>query len=152
MEIRKIKYPYEPDSEHDNVWYKFGQSDGAVSVDNNRIENWINECAQSVKRQLENGIESPYSFCASGDTIVICFYSQDMQEEIFDDDNYFSIIVAKNYEQGDFFISDLKIEGSNKKNVNYEIGDITLNDIIEAVENKETIKLKGYEIDIRKVD
>ncbi len=151
MEIRKIKYPYEPDSEHDNVWYKFGQSDGAVSVNNNRIENWINECVQSVKRQLENGIESPYSFCASGDTMVICFYSQDAQE-VFDDNNYFSIIVAKNYEQGDFFISDLKIEGSNGENTKCKIGDITLNDIIEAVENKETIKLKGYEINIRKVD
>lgn len=151
MEIRKIEYPYEPDSEHDNVWYKFGQSDGAVSVDNNRIENWINECVQSVKQQLENGIESPYSFCASGDTIVICFYSQDAQE-IFDENNYFSVIVAKNYEQGDFFINDIKIEGSSKEDAKCEIGDITLNDIIEAVENKETIKLKGYEINIRKVD
>ena len=151
MEIRKIKYPYEPDSEHDNMWYKFGQLDGTVNVDNNRIENWINECVQSVKQQLENGIESPYSFCASGDTMVICFYSQDAQE-VFDDNNYFSIIVAKNYEQGAFFISDLIIEGSNGENTKCEIGDITLNDIIEAVENRETIKLKGYEIDIRKVD
>lgn len=151
MEIRKIKYPYEPDSEHDNMWYKFGQSDGAVNINNNKIENWINECVQSVKQQLENGIESPYSFCASGDTMVICFYSQDAQE-VFDDNNYFSIIVAKNYEQGDFFISDLKIEGSNGESTKCEIGDITLNDIIEAVENKETIKFKGYEIDIRKVD
>ena len=151
MEIRKIKYPYEPDSEHDNMWYKFGQLDGTVNVDNNRIEKWINECVQSVKRQLENGIESPYSFCASGDIMVICFYSQDTQE-VFDDNNYFSIIVARNYEQGDFFISDLKIEGSNGENTKCEIGDITLNDIIEAVENRETIKLKGYEIDIRKVD
>ena len=152
MEIRKIKYPYEPDSEHDNVWYKFGQSDGAVNINNNKIENWINECVQSVKQQLENGIESPYSFCASGDTIVICFFSQDVQDNVFDDDNYFSVIVAKNYEQGDFFINDIKITDSNKRNVNCEIGDITLNDIIEAVENRETIKLKGYEIDIRKVD
>lgn len=151
MEIRKIKYPYEPDSEHDNMWYKFGQSDGAVNINNNKIENWINECVQSVKQQLENGIESPYSFCASGDTMVICFYSQDAQE-VFDDNNYFSIIVAKNYEQGDFFISDLKIEDSNGESTKCEIGDITLNDIIEAVENRETIKLKGYEIDIRKVD
>ena len=151
MEIRKIKYPYEPDSEHDNMWYKFGQSDGAVNINNNKIENWINECVQSVKQQLENGIESPYSFCASGDTMVICFYSQDAQE-VFDDNNYFSIIVAKNYEQGDFFISDLKIEGSNGESTKCEIGDITLNDIIEAVENRETIKLKGYEINIRKVD
>ena len=151
MEIRKIKYPYEPDSEHDNMWYKFGQSDGAVNINNNKIENWINECVQSVKQQLENGIESPYSFCASGDTMVICFYSQDAQE-VFDDNNYFSIIIARNYEQGDFFISDLKIEGSNGENTKCEIGDITLNDIIEAVENRETIKLKGYEIDIRKVD
>ena len=151
MEIRKIKYPYEPDSEHNNMWYKFGQLDGTVNIDNNKIENWINECVQSVKQQLENGIESPYSFCASGDTIVICFYSQDAQE-VFDDNNYFSIIVAKNYEQGDFFISDLKIEGSNGESTKCEIGDITLNDIIEAVENRETIKLKGYEIDIRKVD
>ena len=38
------------------------------------------------------------------------------------------------------------------KSTKCEIGDITLNDIIEAVENRETIKLKGYEIDIRKVD
>ena len=151
MEIRKIRYPYEPDSEHNNMWYKFGQLDGTVNIDNNKIENWINECVQSVKQQLENGIESPYSFCASGDTMVICFYSQDAQE-VFDDNNYFSIIVAKNYEQGDFFISDLKIEGSNGENTKCEIGDITLNDIIEAVENRETIKLKGYEIDIRKVD
>ena len=151
MEIRKIKYPYEPDSEHDNMWYKFGQSDGAVNINNNKIENWINECVQSVKQQLENGIESPYSFGASGDTMVICFYSQDAQE-VFDDNNYFSIIVAKNYEQGDFFISDLKIEDSNGESAKCEIGDITLNDIIEAVENRETIKLKGYEIDIRKVD
>ena len=83
--------------------------------------------------------------------MVICFYSQDAQE-VFDDNNYFSIIVAKNYEQGDFFISDLKIEGSNGESTKCEIGDITLNDIIEAVENRETIKLKGYEIDIRKVD
>ena len=151
MEIRKIRYPYEPDSEHNNMWYKFGQLDGTVNIDNNKIENWINECVQSVKQQLENGIESPYSFCASGDTIVICFYSQDAQE-IFDENNYFSVIVAKNYEQGDFFISDLKIEGTNGENTKCEIGDITLNDIIEAVENKETIKLKGYEINIRKVD
>ena len=151
MEIRKIKYPYEPDSEHDNMWYKFGQLDGTVNIDNNKIENWINECVQSVKQQLENGIESPYSFCASGDTIVICFYSQDAQE-IFDENNYFSVIVAKNYERGDFFISDLKIESTNGEKTKCEIGDITLNDIIEAVESKETIKLKGYEINIRKVD
>lgn len=151
MEIRKIRYPYEPDSEHNNMWYKFGQLDGTVNIDNNKIENWINECVQSVKQQLENGIESPYSFCASGDTIVICFYSQDAQE-IFDENNYFSVIVAKNYEQGDFFISDLKIESTNGEKTKCEIGDITLNDIIEAVESKETIKLKGYEINIRKVD
>lgn len=152
MEIRKVKYPYEMDSEQNNMWYKFGQSDGAVRIDDEQIDEWVNDCIQRVKIQLENGIESPYSFCASGDTIVICFYSQDVQDNVFDDDNYFSVIVAKNYEQGDFFISDLKDEGSNEKNVSCEIGDITLNDIIEAVENKETIKLKGYEIDIRKVD
>lgn len=152
MEIRKVKYPYEMDSEQNNMWYKFGQSDGAVRIDDEQIDEWVNDCIQRVKIQLENGIETPYSFCASGDTIVICFYSQDVQDNVFDDDNYFSVIVAKNYEQGDFFISDLKDEGSNEKNVSCEIGDITLNDIIEAVENKETIKLKGYEIDIRKVD
>lgn len=152
MEIRKVKYPYEMDSEQNNMWYKFGQSDGAVKIDDEQIDEWVNDCIQRVKIQLESGIESPYSFCASGDTIVICFYSQDVQDNVFDDDNYFSVIVAKNYEQRDFFISDLKDEGSNEKNVSCEIGDITLNDIIEAVENKETIKLKGYEIDIRKVD
>lgn len=152
MEIRKVKYPYEMDSEQNNMWYKFGQSDGAVRIDDEQIDEWVNDCIQRVKIQLENGIETPYSFCASGDTIVICFFNQDVQDNVFDDDNYFSVIVAKNYEQGDFFISDLKDEGSNEKNVSCEIGDITLNDIIEAVENKETIKLKGYEIDIRKVD
>lgn len=152
MEIRKVKYPYEMDSEQNNMWYKFGQSDGAVKIGDEQIEEWVNDCIKSVKTQLENGIESPYSFCASGDTIVICFFSQDVQDNVFDDDNYFSVIVAKNYEQGDFFISDLKDEGSNEKNVSCEIGDITLNDIIEAVESREKIRLKGYEIDIRKVD
>ena len=74
MEIRKVKYPYEVDSEQNNMWYKFGQSDGAVKIDDGQIEEWVNDCIKSVKTQLENGIESPYSFCASGDTIVICFF------------------------------------------------------------------------------
>lgn len=145
MEIRKVKYPsYE--------FYKFGSSEGAVYVDDKQINEWVNNCILSVKQQLENGIESPYSFCASGDTIVICFFSQDVQDNVFDDNNYFSVIVAKNYEQGDFFIEDLKMEEPDKRDISCEIEDITLNDIIEAVENREKIRLKGYEIDIRKVD
>lgn len=108
MEIRKIKYPYDADSEGENEWYKFGSSDGAVNVEDERVEEWVNDCINSVKEQLENGIESPYAFTASGNTMVICFYSQDCQDDVFDDDNYFVVVVAKNYEEGNFFISDIK--------------------------------------------
>ena len=108
MEIRKIKYPYDMDREGENGWYKFGQSDGAVKISDEKVEKWINDCIQSVKEQLENGIEHPYSFTASGDTMVICFFSQDCEDDVFDDDNYFVVIVAKNYEEGNFFIGDVK--------------------------------------------
>ena len=76
----------------------------AVNIDNEQITEWINSCIESVKKQLENNVESPYAFRASGDTIVICFYSQDIDDNVFDDNNYFSVIVAKNYESADFFI------------------------------------------------
>lgn len=101
MEIRKIKYPSEE-------FYKFGIAEGAVRVDDEQISEWINICIESVKAQLENKVESPYAFRASGDTIVICFYSQDIEEDVFNDSNYFSVIVAKNYESADFFIGDIK--------------------------------------------
>ena len=108
MEIRKIKYPYDPDEEGENNWYQFGNLDGAVKVADEKIGEWVNSCINSVKEQLENGVESPYSFTASGDTMVICFYSQDCPNDVFDDDNYFVVIVAKNYEEGNFFMSEIK--------------------------------------------
>lgn len=108
MEIRKVKYPYDKNIDGENDWYKFGQSEGAVEINNERIEKWVNDSINCVKEQLENGVKSPYSYTASGDTIVICFYSQDCEEDVFDDDNYFVVIVAKNYEEGNFFIGDLK--------------------------------------------
>lgn len=101
MELKKIKYP-------SKNFYKFGVREGAVKVDDEEITKWINICIESVKEQLENKVESPYAFRASGDTIVICFYSQDIEDNIFDDSNYFSVIVAKNYESADFFISEIK--------------------------------------------
>lgn len=101
MEIKKIKYPSEE-------FYKFGINEFAVNIDDEQITEWINSCVESVKNQLENKVESPYAFRASGDTIVICFYSQDIEDNVFDDDNYFSVIVAKNYESADFFIGDIK--------------------------------------------
>ena len=106
MEIRKVKYPYDKNIDGENDWYKFGQSEGAVKISDERIEKWVNDSINYVKEQLENGVKSPYSYTASGDTMVICFYSQDCEENVFDDDNYFVVIVAKNYEEGNFFISD----------------------------------------------
>lgn len=116
MEIRKVKYPYDKNIDGENDWYKFGQSEGAVKISDERIEKWVNDSINCVKEQLENGVKSPYSYTASGDTIVICFYSQDCEEDVFDDDNYFVVIVAKNYEEGNFFISDLK----KKEEVEYK--------------------------------
>ncbi len=116
MEIRKVKYPYDKNIDGENDWYKFGQSEGAVKISDERIEKWVNDSINYVKEQLENGVKSPYSYTASGDTMVICFYSQDCEENVFDDDNYFVVIVAKNYEEGNFFISDLK----KKEEVEYK--------------------------------
>ena len=101
IKIKKIEYPSEE-------FFKFGSSGYGKKISDETIEKWINEGIESVKNQLENNIESPYSFRASGDSIVIVFYSQDIEEDVFDDRNYFSVIVAKNYEQGDFFISDVR--------------------------------------------
>lgn len=108
MEIKKIKYPSDD-------FYKFGASDYAVNIDNEQITEWINSCIESVKKQLENNVESPHAFRASGDTIVICFYSQDIDDNVFDDNNYFSVIVAKNYESADFFIEDIKEKNKDEE-------------------------------------
>jgi hypothetical protein len=102
MELKKIKYPLNEE------FYHFGQSEGSVKIKDNEIEEWINECVKSVKSQLEDGIGSPYSYVASGDTIVICFFSADVQDDIFDDSNYFTVIVARDYESADLSIGDLK--------------------------------------------
>lgn len=101
VKIKRVNYPSED-------FYRFGQSEGAVRVPDDVIEEWINEGVNNVKTQLENGVESPYSYSASGDTMVMVFYSQDCEDDVFDDDNYFEVIVAKNYEEGSFFISDIK--------------------------------------------
>lgn len=108
MEIKKIKYPSDD-------FYKFGISDYAVDIDNEQIEEWVNECVENVKRQLENKVESPYAFKASGNTMVICFFSQDIEEDVFDDNNYFSVVVAKNYESADFFIEDIKEKNKDEE-------------------------------------
>lgn len=101
VKIKRVNYPSED-------FYRFGQSEGAVRVPDDVIEEWINEGVNNVKTQLENGVESPYSYSASGDTMVMVFYSQDCEDDVFDDDNYFEVIIAKNYEEGSFFISDIK--------------------------------------------
>lgn len=108
MEIKKIKYPSDD-------FYKFGTSDYAVDIDDEQIEEWVNECVESVKEQLENEVESPYAFRASGNTMVICFFSQDIEEDVFDDSNYFSVVVAKNYESADLFIEDIKKDKKDKE-------------------------------------
>ena len=108
MEIKKIKYPSDD-------FYKFGISDYAVDIDDERIEEWDNECVESVKEQLENEVESPYAFRASGNTMVICFFSQDIEDDVFNDGNYFSVIVAKNYESADLFIEDIKKDKKDKE-------------------------------------
>lgn len=144
MEIRKIYYPFDNNDGNldENIWYKFGQSVGAVDIKDFEIEKWINNCVQSVKRQLENGVESPHAFCASGNAIVICFYSKDIDEDVFNDSNYFSVIVAKNYEQGDFFISDIK-------------DDFPFESILKKMDKSDkdlTITYNGYKINIRKAE
>lgn len=151
MEIRKIKYPYMPDGEGENEWYKFGQSDGAVKVNDERIEQWVNECVYNVKTQLEHGVESPYAFSASGDTIVICFFSRDVEDDVFDDDNYFTVIVAKNYEEGTFFLSDIK---KKEKTFEDQVREATIGDIIDELShnkfgNKKVIRTGNYEIEIK---
>lgn len=107
INIKKIEYP-------SSEFYKFGVSDGALRVPDDVIEDWINQGVDSVKAQLENGEESPFTFYASGDSMVIVFYSQDCKDNMFDDNNYFIVIVARNYEEGDFFISDVKDDISNR--------------------------------------
>ena len=94
MEIKRIQYP-------SDEFYKFGASKDAGIIKDSEIEGWINECVESVKRQLENGVESPYAFQACGNSIVICFFSQEVEDNVFDGNNFFSVIVAKNYEEGD---------------------------------------------------
>ena len=61
-------------------FYKFGESHYAVDIDDEQIEEWVNECVISVKEQ----------------------------DDVFNDSNYFSVIVAKNYESADLFIEDIK--------------------------------------------
>lgn len=140
MEIKKVHYPFHKNSDGENDWYKFGETEGAVKISNTQIENWVNECIISVKKQLENGIESPYQFHASGDTIVIAFYSQDVPEDVFADENYFNVIVAKNYEEGSFFIEDLKRND--------------IKDLFNEINNNEQLKvgkfnIGNYEIEIK---
>ena len=48
--------------------------------------------------------------------MVICFFSQDIEDDVFNDSNYFSVIVAKNYESADLFIEDIK-KGEKDKEI-----------------------------------
>lgn len=100
MEIKRIKYPSED-------FYKFGSGEDAVSILDDEIEDWVNQTVNQVKSQLENGVESPYAYVASGNTLVFCFYNQE-KDNVFDDDNSFEVIVAKNYEEASLFVSDIK--------------------------------------------
>lgn len=140
MEIKRIKYG---EGRNDDFWYKFGVNDGAVHIDDNTIENWVNQVINNVKSQLEEGVESPYSFVSSGDTIVFGFFSQDDQEDVFSDDNYFVVIVAKNYEEGSFFISDIKKE-------NTSLNDRTLEELLKNLGDYEKFITKDYEIEIKR--
>ena len=46
----------------------------------------------------------------------LCFFSQDIEDDVFNDSNYFSVIVAKNYESADLFIEDIK-KGEKDKEI-----------------------------------
>lgn len=132
MEIKRIKYPSL------ESFYKFGINEGAVTIEDEEIEDWINEVVDNVKKDLENGERNPYSFVASGNTMVFCFYSQDCESEVFADENYFTVIIAKQYEEGTFTIEDLKKEK-------------TINDIIKNISGETSVfDLGDYEISIRK--
>lgn len=100
MIFRKIKYP-----SNNEEFYSFKNG---VKIEDEQIEKWINEGIKSVKEQLEEGISAPYYYSGSGDTFVAVFFSQDIEEEVFADENYFIVIVARGYEEGTYFIEDLK--------------------------------------------
>ena len=115
MEFRKIKYPCDANEEVDNNWFTFGEDEGSVDINNQEIEIWANEVINDIKKQLENNVENPYSLRASGNTIVIGLFSQDIHDDVWNDNNYITIMVAKNYKQGDFFIGDLRKKNTNKE-------------------------------------
>lgn len=139
MEFIKVKYPSE-----DENWYQFGNLKGAVKIQNEEVEKWVNDCIQSIKKQLENNIDcSPYAFVASGDTMVIAFFSQDIQEDIWADENYITVIIARDYEEGTFSIEELK-----KKDKKIE--DKTLKELVNSTEVIKQLELDGYEISIKK--
>lgn len=98
MKLKKIYYP-------SDEFYSF--ADG-FDVSNDILEEWINEGIENVKKQLENGVECPYSYHASGNAIVFVHFSQDVEDNVFDDCNYFEVVVAKGYEEGSFFIENIK--------------------------------------------
>lgn len=100
MELRRIKYPSE-----DFFSFKNG-----VNIGDKTIEEWVNKCVETVKEGLKQGDDSPYAFTASGNTIVFVTYSQDVEDDVFADENYFNIIVAKGYEEGMLTIGELKEE------------------------------------------
>lgn len=138
MEFQRIKYPNEE-------FYRFGESENAVCVPNDVIEQWINEGIESVKQQLINGVESPYSMHASGDTIVIVFFSQDCEEDVFDDVNYFEVIVAKDYEEGSFFIENIKNQEDGNficTNMTCPFKEICARSVLNTPSNLENVTLK----------
>ena len=135
MKIRKIIYP-------SNEFYEFGKSTNSVDISNEDIENWINEGIQNIIKQLKNKIESPYYVQASGNTIVIIFYF-DEGEVNGERNDYFEVIVAKNYKEGSFWIKDINDTGKN-------IEDMTIKELIQRSKNGENIfNVNGYDINIK---
>lgn len=98
MILKKVKYPSED-------FYSF---ENGKKIDNECIEKWINEGIKKVQEQLEYGVEAPHYLCGSGDTVVMVFFSQDIEDNVFDDNNYFDIIVAKKYENFSPTIGELR--------------------------------------------
>ena len=116
MEFKKITFPNEE-------FYHFGQSEGAVKIS----EEWVNQAINSLKEQIKNGEKSPYFYVGSGDTIVIGFFNKynDEKDSDLDAENSFTILVCRNYYEGEFNIGDLvKKEMAGTPSVNVTLEDI----------------------------
>lgn len=138
MEFKRVNYPSED-------FFHFG--DG-VKVPDDVIENWVNEGIESVKKQLEEGVDSPYSLRATGDSIVIVFFSQDCEEDMYDGSNYFEVIVAKNYEEASFFIEDIRTDKVNETvctNLICPFKEMCQRSVLNTPSDLENVNLKRFE-------